>query len=73
MRKFEKEIFSRTSRPISFKVGAHHTWAKGSQVSSNKRPGPLQRENNHKHAKIGCGHLKIFCSRTTGLEKLRFI
>ena len=33
---------------------------------SNKGPGPLQRGDNHKNAKMGWGHLKIFFSRTTG-------
>jgi hypothetical protein len=37
------------------------------QVSSNKGPGPLQREDNHKNVKMGWGHIKIFFSRTTGL------
>jgi hypothetical protein len=31
---------------------------------SNKGPGPLQRGDNHKNAKMGWGHLKIFFSRT---------
>jgi hypothetical protein len=30
------------------------------QVCSNKRPGPLQRGDNHKNAKMGWGHLRIF-------------
>jgi hypothetical protein len=34
------------------------------QVCSNKWPGPLQREDNHKNVKMGWGHLKMF-SRTT--------
>jgi hypothetical protein len=33
------------------------------QVYSNKGQDPLQRGDNHKNVKIGCGHLKIF-SRT---------
>jgi hypothetical protein len=33
---------------------------------SNKGPGPLQRGDNHKNAKMGWGHIKIFFSRTTG-------
>jgi hypothetical protein len=37
---------------------------KGNQVCPNKGPGPLQRGDNHKNVKMGCGHLKIF-SRTT--------
>jgi hypothetical protein len=31
---------------------------------SNKGPGPLQRGDNHKTAKMGWSHLKIFFSRT---------
>jgi hypothetical protein len=30
---------------------------------SNKGPGPLQRGDNHKNAKMGWDHLKIFFSR----------
>jgi hypothetical protein len=37
---------------------------KENQVYSNKGPDPLERGDNHKHVKIGWGHLKIF-SRTT--------
>ena len=36
-------------------------------------PGPHQGGDNHKIAKIGYCHLKIFISRTTGPEKLKFI
>jgi hypothetical protein len=39
---------------------------KGNQVCSNKGPGPLKREDNHKNVKMWWGHLKIFFSRTTG-------
>jgi hypothetical protein len=35
---------------------------------SNKGPGPLQRGDNHKNAKMGLGHLKIFFSKTTEPE-----
>ena len=35
-------------------------------VQIKKRPGPLQRGDNHKNVKIAWGHLKIFLSRTTG-------
>jgi hypothetical protein len=38
-----KKIFSRTSRPNSFKLGANYPWVKGIQVCSNKGPDPLQR------------------------------
>jgi hypothetical protein len=37
---------------------------KGKLNYSNKRPGPLQRGDNHKNAKMGWGHLKIFFSGT---------
>jgi hypothetical protein len=40
--------------------------------SSGKGPGPLQRGDNHKNAKIGLGHLKILLSLTNNVEKLRF-
>jgi hypothetical protein len=37
---------------------------KGIQVCSNNGPGPRQRRDNHKNAKLGLGHIKMF-SRTT--------
>jgi hypothetical protein len=55
-----KIFFSRTSRPISIKLGINHP-------CSNKGPCPLQRGNNHKIAKMGWVHLKIFF-RTTEPE-----
>jgi hypothetical protein len=48
----EKKMFSRTSRPISIKLGIYHPWVKGT-LYSKKRPGPLQRVDNLKNAKIG--------------------
>jgi hypothetical protein len=60
-------IFSRTSRPISIKLGTNHPWVMGILISSNKGQDPLQREDIHKNAKMGLGHLKIF-SRTTEPE-----
>jgi hypothetical protein len=39
---------------------------KGIINCSNKGPGPLQRGDNKKNAKIGWSHLKIFSSVTTG-------
>jgi hypothetical protein len=63
-----KVFFSRTSRLISIKVGINHPWVKGILNCSNKGPVPLQRGDNHKNAKIGWGHLKIFFTRTTELE-----
>jgi hypothetical protein len=35
------------------------------QNCTNQGPGPFQRGDNHKNAKIGYGHLKIFFSRTS--------
>jgi hypothetical protein len=56
----EKKIFfSRTSGPISIKLGTTH-------------PGHLQRGDNHKNAKMDWGHLKIFFPRTTEPEELIF-
>jgi hypothetical protein len=48
----EKQIFSRTSRPISIKHGTNHPWVKGYQNCTNKGPVPLQRGDNHKNTKI---------------------
>jgi hypothetical protein len=65
-----KILFSRharTSRPISIKLGINHPWVKGMLNCSNEGPGPLQRGDNYKNAKMGRGHLKIF-SRTTEQE-----
>jgi hypothetical protein len=50
-----KKIFSRTSRPISLKLGINHPWVKGIVNCSNKGPGPLQRGNNRKN---GVGSFK---------------
>jgi hypothetical protein len=51
-------FFSRISRPISIKLGINHPWVKGNINCSNKGPGPLQRGDNHRNAKMGWGHLK---------------
>jgi hypothetical protein len=45
-------FFFRTSWPISIKLGANHLWVKGILNCLNKGPGPLQRGDNHKNAKI---------------------
>jgi hypothetical protein len=62
----EKKTFSRTSWPISIKLGKNHPWVKGILNCSNKGLDHLQRGDNHKNA-MGWGHLKIF-SRTTEPE-----
>jgi hypothetical protein len=50
------------------KLGINHPWVQGILNCSNKGPGPLQREDNYKIAKMGWGHLKAFFSRTTEPE-----
>jgi hypothetical protein len=51
-----KKIFSRTSRPISIKLGTNHPWVKEILDYTHKGPGPLQRGDNNKNAKIWRGH-----------------
>jgi hypothetical protein len=60
----EKIFFSRTSRPISIKLGRNHPWVKGILNCANKGPGPFQRGYNLKNSKMGLGYLKVFFSRT---------
>jgi hypothetical protein len=59
----EKKNFSRTSRPVSVKLGINHPWVKGILNCSNKGPSLPQRGDIYKNTKMGWGHLKIF-SRT---------
>jgi hypothetical protein len=47
-------------------AASFYPWVQGIHVCSNKGPGPLQRGDNHKNAKMGWGYFKIFFSRTTG-------
>jgi hypothetical protein len=68
---FEKLIFSRTRKQITIKLGINHLWVKGILNCSNKWPAPFQREDNHKNAKMGWVHLKIFF-RTTYPEYVIF-
>jgi hypothetical protein len=63
-----KNLFYRTSRPISIKLGANHPRVKGIVICLNKGPGPLQRGDNHKNVKLGWGYLIFFFSRTTEPE-----
>jgi hypothetical protein len=43
----------------------NETWYKSSLgKGTNQGPGPFQRGDNHKNAKMGWGHLKIFFSQT---------
>ena len=47
-----KIFFSRTTGPILTRLDTNHPWVKGILNCSNKGPGPLQRGDNHKNAKI---------------------
>jgi hypothetical protein len=60
----EKKFFSRSSWPITIKLGINHPWVKGILNCSNKGPGPLQRGDNHKNVKMWWVHLKIFFRAT---------
>jgi hypothetical protein len=65
----KKQIFfSRTGTLISIKLRANHPWLKGILNCTDKGPGPLQRGDNCKNAKMVCGRLRIFFSRTSGPE-----
>jgi hypothetical protein len=61
-------IEKKSSSPEPIKLGINHTWVKGILNYSNKGPGPLQRGDNLKTAKMGWGHLKPLFSRTTEPE-----
>jgi hypothetical protein len=52
-------MFSIISRPISIKLDTNHPWGKGMQNCKNNSSDPIQRGDDHKNAKMGCGHLKI--------------
>ena len=55
-----KIFFSRTSGPISPKLGSEHLWVKGIQVYSNEGSRPSQRGDNCEIVKIHSKLLKIF-------------
>jgi hypothetical protein len=63
----KKKFFSRTSRPITIKLGINHPWVQGFLNCSKKGSDP-QRGDNYKNAKIGWVNLKIFFFRTTEPE-----
>jgi hypothetical protein len=56
----KKILFSRTSRPISIKLGTTHPWVNGILNCSNKGSGPLQRGDNDKNANIWQGDWNFF-------------
>ena len=61
-----KILFSRTSGPISTKLGTKHPWVKGIYVGANEGPCPFPRADYYKIAKMQWRILKIFFSLTTG-------
>jgi hypothetical protein len=46
----KKILFSRTSWPISIKLGINHYWVKRSLNFSHRGPDPLQKGDNYKNA-----------------------
>ena len=45
-------FFSRTTKPISTKLGTKHPWVTGIQVCSNEWPRPFPRGNKYKIVKL---------------------
>ena len=64
--KYLKIFFSRTTVPISTKLGTKYPWMKGIHVYSNGWPDLSSRGNNSKNVKLYWKYLKIFFFRTTG-------
>jgi hypothetical protein len=65
-RKSLKIFFSRTTGPISTKLGRKHPWVKDIQNCTNDNDRPFPRGDNSENVKIYRKSLKIFFSRTTG-------
>jgi hypothetical protein len=59
------DFFSRTTGPISTRLGTHHPWGEGSQVSLNEGDCPSPRGDNSERVKMHWKILKIFFSRTS--------
>jgi hypothetical protein len=53
---------------ILITLGKNHPRVKGIINCSKKGSGPFQRVDNHKNAKMGWCHFKIFFSRSTEPE-----
>ena len=65
-RKFQNFIFfSRTTGPISTKLGTLHTWVKGIQACSNERLRLFPRGDNYETGIIHRWNVKILYSKTT--------
>ena len=63
--KYLKFFFSRTTWPISTKIGTKHPWMEGIQVCSNGRPRPSLRRDNNEIIKLYWKYLKILFSIST--------
>jgi hypothetical protein len=70
---FEKKCSREPAGQFQSKVGTINPWVKEILEYTNKGPGPLQRGDNHKNAKIWRGHGKSFSLRTTEPELLIFL
>ena len=55
-----KIFFSRTTKPISTKLGTKFPWVKGIQVCSNEGPRPFPRGDNYEIAKIHWRNYNFF-------------
>ena len=67
-------FFSRTTEPVSTKLGIKHSWVKGIQVYSNEGPSFSSRGDNCEIKEMHWWHFidKFFFSRTTGLTSTEF-
>ena len=61
-------VFSKTTDQILNRFGTNHHWVKEILNCSNKGPGLLQRGDNHKNAKMGWDHWKIFSPEPLSLN-----
>ena len=61
-----KNLLSRSTGPISTKLGTKHPWVSGINICSNEGPCPFPMGDNYEIVKIHWRNLKIFFSRTIG-------
>jgi hypothetical protein len=64
------DVFSRTTGPISTRLGTNHPWVEGFQVSSNEGDRPSPRGDNSERVKMHWKFLKIF-SRTSRSNSIK--